>query len=255
MKCVILIVAFGLAICGQVLANTVVLEDNLHGLTGLTAGQVSTGPFTATIAAGPSGAVLNENDSQGLGVDNRLAAGATADSGSNRGTTKLNIIGGSGAVAGSGEFVTLSFDRPGVLQHLLFDGVKDESLEYFQLILPNSEVLTIFDSQTHAKLNDQGFDLSDLQVTNPILCQDEEDNLYDLNYRFQAGDVFMIAYGEVDFGTQLPGYVPVVDQEPNGARFQGFSVVPEPSSWAISAMLLTGVLLCRRHAYLRAMLN
>ncbi len=231
------------ALCSQATAATVILGNNVHGLTGLTTGTIAADLFTATIAAGPLGALLNETNDQGLGIDNRLAAGATADSGSTRGITKINIIGGSGPLAGTAEFVTLSFDRPGVLQHLLFDGVKDETLEFFAITLPNGQVLSVFDSQAQEKLNDQNFDLADLQVANPILCPDEEDDLYDLNYRFEAGAVFKITYGEVDYGTLLPGYVPVVNDLPNGSRFQGFSVVPEPSALVLGATFLMGAFL------------
>jgi hypothetical protein len=217
-------------------AETLVFEDNLHGLTNQSSATVAVGVISAAFTAGPTGARLSENDDAGLGIDNRPVAGSTADTGINRGATKFNIIGGSGPLTGSAEFITFSFDKPGVLKHLLFDGLKDESLEFFELLLPSGKKLTIFDSQTQDKLIDQGFDLADMQVTNPVLCQDEEDDLYDLNYRFAAGEVFTLTYGEVDFNTILPGYVPVVDQVPNGARFQGLSVVPEPSSILIVTM-------------------
>jgi hypothetical protein len=215
---------------GQLHAHSIVFADNTHGLTGQASAIIAAGPFVGSLTAGPAGALLNENDDQGLGVDNRPAAGSLADSGATRGVTKLNIIGGSGPLAGSGEYVTFTFDRAGVLKHLFFDGLKDETLEYFKLTLPGGDVMTVFDSQTQAKLNDQGFDLLDLQVTNPVLCQDEEDDLYDLNFRFQAGEVFTITYGEVAYASVLPTYVPVVLELPNGSRFQGFDVVPEPST-------------------------
>lgn len=220
-------------------AETLIFEDNLHALTGQTSAVVTVGNFVGNLTAGPAGVTFNENDDSGLGIDNRAVAGSTADTGVNRGATKFNIIGGSGPLAGSAEFMTFSFNKSGVLQHLFFDGLKDESLEFFELLLPNGGKRTIFDSQTQAKLIDQGFDLADLQVTNPVLCQDEEDDLYDLNYRFAAGEMFKLTYGEVDFNTILPGYVPVVDQVPNGARLQGFAVIPEPTT----AMLFTAAIL------------
>jgi hypothetical protein len=232
--CLALVASVGMA-CQGVIAETLVFEDNLHALTGQTSATVAAGSFAGTFTAGPAGARLNENDDAGLGIDNRLVAGSTADTGINRGATKFNIIGGSGPLAGSAEFITFSFDKPGVLQHLLFDGLKDESLEFFGLLLPSGATLTIFDSQTLSKLTDQGFDLADLQVTNPVLCQDEEDDLYDLNYRFAAGEVFTLTYGEVDFNAILPGYVPVVDQVPNGARLQGMAVIPEPTATMLVA--------------------
>jgi hypothetical protein len=225
-------------VCPRVTGETLIFEDNLHGLTNQTSATVAVGSFAGTFTAGPAGARLNENDDAGLGIDNRLVAGATADTGANRGATKFNIIGGSGPLADSAEFITFSFDRSGVLQDLLFDGLKDESLEFFELLLPSGAKRTIFDSQTLAKLTDQGFDLADLQVMNPILCQDEEDDLYDLNYRFAAGEIFKLTYGEVDFNSLLPGYVPVVDQVPNGARLQGLAVIPEPTATMLVAAVM-----------------
>jgi hypothetical protein len=235
--CLALVASVGVA-CQRVSGETLIFEDNLHALTGQTSAAVAVGSYSGTFTAGPAGARLNENDDAGLGNDNRLVAGATADTGINRGATKFNIIGGSGPLAGSAEFITFSFDKPGVLQHLFFDGLKDESLEFFELLLPNGNKRTIFDSQTQAKLTDQGFDLADLQVPNPILCQDEEDDLYDLNYRFAAGEVFKLTYGEVDFNSILPGYVPVVDQVANGARFQGLAVIPEPTTTVLVAAVM-----------------
>src|SRR5262245_30244652 len=128
----------------QLHAHSIVLADNAHAITGQTSANLAAGAFVGTLTAGPSGAVLNESNNQGLGVDNRPAAGSLADSGGTRGITKLNIIGGSGPLAGTGEFVTLSFNRSGMLKHLFFDGVKDETLEYFKLTLPNGNVKTIF---------------------------------------------------------------------------------------------------------------
>jgi hypothetical protein len=233
----------GVSVVSQrVTGETLVFEDNLHALTGQTSATVAVGSFAGTFTAGPAGARLNENDDAGLGIDNRLVAGSTADTGINRGATKFNIIGGSGPLAGSAEFITFSFDRSGVLQDLLFDGLKDESLEFFELLLPSGAKRTIFDSQTLAKLTDQGFNLADLQVVNPVLCQDEEDDLYDLNYRFAAGEIFTLTYGEVDFNSLLSGYVPVVDQVPNGARLQGLAVIPEPTTamLAMVALMIVG---------------
>jgi hypothetical protein len=232
--CLALVASVGMA-CQRVTAETLIFEDNLHALTGQTSAAVTVGGFVGSFTAGPPGATFNENDRAGLGIDNRPVAGSTADTGANRWATKFNIIGGSGPLAGTAEFISFSFDKSGVLQHLFFDGLKDESLEFFELLLPNGKKRTIFDSQTQAKLTDQGFDLADLQGPNPILCQDEEDDLYDLNYLFAAGEVFTLTYGEVDFNSILPGYVPVVDQAANGARFQGLAVIPEPTTTMLVA--------------------
>jgi hypothetical protein len=239
--CLALVASVGVA-CQRVTGETLIFEDNLHALTGQTSTAVTVGGFVGSLNAGPPGATFNENDRAGLGIDNRPVAGSTADTGINRGATKFNIIGGSGPLAGSAEFITFSFNRSGVLQDLLFDGLKDESLEFFELLLPSGVKRTIFDSQTLAKLTDQGFDLADLQVMNPVLCQDEEDDLYDLNYRFAAGEVFTLTYGEVDFNSLLPGYVPVVDQVPNGARLQGLAVIPEPTTTmlAMASLMIVG---------------
>lgn len=186
-----------------------------------------------------------------MGIDTSQLAGVT-DGGSAGDTTKFNSIDGTNPVSGSGEALTFSFDHAGVLKTLLFDGVKDETLEYVSLTLPNGTQLTIFDSQTEYRLNLQGFHLTDLQVPNPVQAQTEDDDLTGINFSFLAGEVFTLTYGEGDYD-DVPGYstFPNIPEAPNipgnGALLQGVVVaVPEPCSALLGSLLMANVLLWQR---------
>jgi hypothetical protein len=237
--CFLVTLMFG---CGSAHAASFLFGTNAGGANGVIYGQLdrssaqlTRGQFTATFDAAPIGALLDDRDAQGLGVDTSPLTNVS-DSGNVGESTKFNVIDGTNPVSGQGESMNFSFDHSGVLKTLLFDGVKDETLEYFSLTLPNGSVVTIFDSQTEYRLSVQGYHLADLQVPNPVQAQTEDDDLTDINYPFSAGEVFTITYGEGDYGL-IPDYHtnPDFPQFPNavgnGARFQGVVVaVPEPMS-------------------------
>lgn len=203
---------------------------NANGLTGLANATLSDGGFDLQLQVGPDGALFNENESAGLGVDTSGIDGVT-DGGSVGDRGKINLIDGTAPVSGTGEFVTFSFDQAGILETLLFDGVKDETLEYFTVEFPDASAVTFFDSQTVLRLTDQGFTLADLGVPNPTIAPTEDDDFELINYPFSAGEQFRVVYGEIDFGTVLPGYVPRTGGAGNGARFEGIVVrpIPEPA--------------------------
>ena len=215
-----------------------------------TATQTDAG-VTATFTAGPAGAVLDDRSSGGLGVNSRgLATSAVSDPE----IDKLNLLGslpgGFTPLDGTGESISFSFDQPGAITSLLFDGMKDETLEYFVLTLPNGGVITIFDSQAEFRLGIQGFSLADLNVINPVEAQLEDDDLTGLNLGYNAGDVFTLTYGESDY-IEIPGYEPFPG-EPiefgNGARFQGVvTAVPEPGA-AVLLLSLGSLAALRRRA-------
>lgn len=230
---------------GPAHAASFLFGTNAGGADGVIYGQedrssatLIRGQFTATFNAAPAGALLDDRDAQGLGIDTSPLPDVS-DGGSVGESTKFNIIDGTNPVSGHGESLTFSFDHAGVLKTLLFDGVKDETLEYFSVTFPDSSMLTIFDSQTSFRLQAQGqetidYELADLQVPNPVQAQTEDDDLTDINYPFSAGEVFTITYGEGDYSL-IPDYHtnPDFPQFPNavgnGARFQGVVVaVPEP---------------------------
>jgi len=168
---------FSLINCSRAHAASFLFGSEAGGTNGAIFSQVdrstatlTEGVFTAYFAAGPVGALLDDRDSQGMGIDTSQLLGVS-DGGSVGDVTKFNIIDGTNAVSGQAESVSFSFDRPGVLKSLLLDGVKDETLEYYSLVLPNGTVLTIFDSQTEFRLSNQGYHLTDLQVPNPVQAQ------------------------------------------------------------------------------------
>lgn len=205
------------------------------------------GAFAMALQAHPAGAQLDDRDSQGLGIDTSALAGVT-DNQSTSGTTKLNLIDGSNSLSGQPESLSFSFDRPGILKSLFFDGVKDETLEYFLLVFPDGSEITLFDSQTDFRLGVQGYQLADLNVPNPVEFQKEDDDLTEIDYVFKAGETFTLTYGEADY-SEVPDYStnPQFPNFPNavgnGARFQGVVVesIPEPTTAVL--LLLVAVLL------------
>ncbi len=246
MRFLVGLVAIALSCCSHSCwAGNFTFGSDANGLAGLAdATIIEQGGFALNLQAGPTGAVFNESDSDGLGINTRGIADVD-DGGGGGDPDKFNIIDGTAAVSGQGEFVVFSFEQAGVVESLLFDGLKDETLEYFSIEFPNAMVVTVFDSQVEQRLTDQGFQLSDLGVPNPTLAPNEEDDFEVVEYAFEAGQEFKLTYGEVDFTNVLPGYVPVAGGVGNGARFQGIVVraIPEPSTavLALAATLLAAV--------------
>ncbi len=221
-------------------AESITFGGNAHGLSGHATAALTAGSFQMTLSAGPAGAILNENHGAALGVDSRGVAGGV-DVGEAYGIDKVNVLGGVPGVAGQSETVTFSFNRGGVLRGLLLDGVKDETLEYFQLQLPNGSVRTLFDFEVELRLTQQGFSLATLAVPGLTLLDGPEDDATGLNIPFQAGDAFVLSYGEFPYPG---GYVPLTpDQPPNGARWQGLLIVPEPAGVQLAAVPLAALLI------------
>ncbi len=207
---------------------------------------------TATFAAGPAGSLLDDSDDQGLGIDTQNIPG-TKDAMGGGERTKFNILEGNNNSTNLGESLTFSFDRAGILNDIHFDGVKDETLEYFMLTFPNGDQITIFDSQAEFRLALQGYHLSDLNVPNPIEFQLEDDDLTGINYRYLAGEVFTLTYGEGNYAN-VPEYKtnPRFPQFPNavgdGSRLQGIVVtsIPEPTSFLMLLLSCGCIALLRR---------
>ena len=229
-----LIVFFSSQMCQ---AASFIFGNNANVIGGSSNASLSDGDFELSLSAKPNGAVFNELDNDGLGIDTSGITNAT-DAGSTADINKFNIIGGTSSVSGQGESITFSFDRAGILQSLLFDGLKDETLEYFTVEFPDSSVVTFFDFEVEQRLNDQSFLLADLGVPNPTQADDSSDDFIGVNYAFTAGEQFTITYGEIDYLNDLPGYDPVgTTKFGNGARFEGIlASIPEPS-----ALLMTGI--------------
>lgn len=232
-------------------ANTFFFSNGSpSGLNGLHSGSVVGADVTATFTAGPGSAVI-ATDAQRLGVNSSSNPGVV-DPFLNR----MNLMGGS--QAGVGESIRFSFNQPGVLNSLYFDGMKDESLEYFTLLTPGGALLSIFDFEAEMRLDFQGFDPADTQVTNFIMADDAQDDITGLAIPFQPGQEFVLTYGQVNYANLLPSYVPMnsagvpTGDLPNGARFEGVSVtvVPEPGCVCLLASLALA-LTARRQVCLR----
>ncbi len=148
---------------------------------------------------------------------------------STTGVDKFNVL--EGAASGASETITFSFNRSGVIRDLLFDGIKDETLEYFQLTLPNGELLTFVDAEAEFRLTQQGFGLADLNVPHITPLVDGNDDRLGINLPFAAGDAFVLSYGNHSFPT---GYVPLQNELGNGARWEGLVIVPEASGLALA---------------------
>lgn len=225
-------------------AGDFVFANSTSGLTGLVSSTLIESDIQLSIAVGATGAVFDESNSDGLGIDSSGISGAL-----DANSSKFNVLGGTG----QGESLTFSFSENGILDKLGFDGLKDEPLEYFSLELPNGSVLSLFDFEVEMRLNDQGFQLSDLGVPNPTMSDGHSDDFSGLAIPFAAGEIFKLTYGEIDYdGSVLPGYYPADDNLiptgdiANGSRFEGISatVVPEPGSLTLA--LLAGCSVLRR---------
>lgn len=195
-------------------------------LAGQTSGVLTDGGVTISLAALPDGATFNLQR-EGLGLNSLSVAGATDPE-----PDRFNLLGG--ALAGSSEAIAFSFDQQGLLTSLDFDGVKDESFEFFRLETPGGQVLSIFDSQIGLRLVDIGL-INEPNVTLLTEIGSPDDDLFGLAIPFGPGDVFRLIYREhsPDPSNYQPGFVP---ETPNGARFQGLTVelVPEPTSGGVT---------------------
>ncbi|MEQ8209631.1 MAG: hypothetical protein RH917_07345 [Lacipirellulaceae bacterium] len=238
-----LIVVFGMLVSSQeAAAEDLLFGFNSNGLTGLSTAEIPLQESQLSVSALPLGTVFNEVDNSGLGIDSRSLS-------SDGDITKLNRIGGVNSP--DFEAMTFSFSRSGVLESINLDGLKDETLEYFSLELPNGVALSLFDFEVELRLNQQGFQLSDLGVPNPTLADGSRDDFVGLDIPFLAGEIFTLTYREIDYDNAvLPGYRPEDDfgrptgDLPNGARLQGlgFTTVPEPHAcWLILGLALSSI--------------
>jgi hypothetical protein len=87
----------------------------------------------------------------------------------------------------------------------------------------------------------QGFTLASLTAPHVTLLDDAGDDIRGLHIPFQAGDTFVLGYGEHPFPQ---GYSPLSPELPNGSRWQGVVVVPEPRAVAVGLMGIAAALRC-----------
>ncbi|MEM8680723.1 MAG: hypothetical protein AAGF97_15350 [Planctomycetota bacterium] len=212
---VIGLIIFGL-LAGPVTAETFTFNSGSQGLQDLNAATVVGAEFDLQLTAGPAGALLYDLDLQGMGINTReLGVGVDSD------RDKFNLMGGTGPLAGQGESLTFSFNRSGIITGLNFDGVKDETFEYFRLDVPHQTSLFFFDSQADPAAIDVPGDVI-------FLLEDAtfDDEIGGLAIPFTAGTTFELVYGELGVG--------------NGARLEAITVqVPEPAwgPWLLVAAL------------------
>lgn len=217
-----------LAVACHMNADFAMAEEFVFGFAGngLTAtakkptADITVGEFTMHLAAaGPTGAWLFEsNGSPGMGI------------GHTQGSVPLGGEHEDFELVGSvGEAIVFTFDRPGILTGLDFDGVKDENYEYMLLQTATSPDIYFFDSFAGSIADPGLIDVpGEVVFLNEIVFPD--DGILDLAIPFSAGQQVSITYGQLSVG--LPG---------NGTRLQRIIVaaVPEPATCAI---LLAGVL-------------
>jgi hypothetical protein len=207
-----------------------------NDLLGAPSKTLTSDGFSMQLVAGPPGAGLWETGSAlGMGVD------ATAVLGPGGQAARFDRIGG------TSEYIEFSFDAPGVLTGLNFDGVKDESLEHFVLESSGGVRINLFDSAANTTIPG-AIDNAVLQgaVTGQVVYLLEgggfDDETNSLAVPFVAGQVFLLTYAEVGGGLGEP-YEPT--EVPNGARLQSITVVPEPTSAALAAIAAVALIAAR----------
>lgn len=229
--------AFWSACAAQAQAATFAFGLNANDLVGAASKTLSSGGFSMDLTAGPPGSGLWETGSNiGMGVDSTAVLGP----------------GGQAArfdrINGTSEYIEFSFDTPGFLTGMNFDGVKDESFEYFILETSGGVRINFFDSAANTTVAG-AIDNAVLQgaVTGQVVYLLEgngfDDETYSISVPFAAGQVFKLTYAEVGGGLGQ-AFEPI--DVPNGARLQSIVVapVPEPSALLLGASGAIFVVAC-----------
>ncbi|MEM6328968.1 MAG: hypothetical protein AAF790_01835 [Planctomycetota bacterium] len=201
-----------------------------NAINGRAAATLTGGGFALSLGTTAPGAVIAEISQSGMGVNSGAIAGVTDGS-----TDKFDLLGGVSPLSGMGEQISFSFDQPGVLTGLDFDGVKDEDYEFFLLQTATSTDLYFFDSFAGSTADPSLIDVPGMVV---FLQEDPQlgggspidDRSPTLAIPFAAGQEFLLTYGELAVGGGG-----------NGARLQGITVraVPEPAAAALVGCVLT----------------
>lgn len=219
-------------------ASTFAFGGSQNGMNGLEAKSLASGGFSMVLGTSIPGTKLNEPQNAGLGIDSQSLVGADDNA-----PALFNVIGGSGPLTGVGEGVQLTFDRPGILTAIDFDGVKDESLEYFILETPSGQRINFFDSAANTTIPGAvdnavtagavtGNVIYLLELNNVI-----DDEAQDLHIPFAAGEAFTLTFQ--DLGSKFGAIQPS-----NGARLQSITVaeIPEPATYSVAAVGCLAVL-------------
>jgi hypothetical protein len=226
------------------LADTFPFGNNVNGLNAAPGPPSKTfigSDFTMRLSAGPAGAVLRETGgSAGLGVDSSPLLPTTTD----LLAFSMSLLGGSSALAGSSEFVEFSFDQPGVLTGINFDGLSDERLEFFRLETTGGVRYNFFDSAANTTVPGavEGAALPGTEIYLLEILGGPNDEAQELAIPFTAGQVFTLTYDELgaEHGALIAG---------NGASLQGITVAAVPEPAAIFTVIQGGlaVVACLRH--------
>ncbi len=230
-RLIVLTIAFAAATPAVSRSATFSFGGSQNNLNGLESKSLSAGGFAMQLSTTIPGTRLNEPQNAGLGIDSTPVVGAN-----DLATPLFNLLGGSGPLAGAGEGVRFSFDQPGLLTGLNFDGVKDESLEYFVLETPGGERYNFFDSAANVSIPGAvdsaiaahvvtGHVIYLLEINSAI-----DDEAQGLQIPFGSGQQFTLTYNEL--GSQ---FGPL--EAANGARLQAITVAPapEPATCALVA--------------------
>jgi len=220
-------------------AESFVFGSNANNLVGAATKTLVSGSVSMHLAAGPVGSGLWETGSDlGMGVD------ATAVLGPGGQSARFDRING------VSEFIEFSFDTPGTLTGLNFDGVKDESFEYFLLESSGGVHVNLFDSAANFTIPgaiDNAVLLGAIngQVIYMLEGGGFDDEVIDLVIPFAAGQVFKLTYLELGGGLGA-AFEPTL--APNGARLQSITVaaVPEPATLFLAVVGLAMLLAFRR---------
>ena len=212
---------------------------NEAGVGGLTTAAVIADGVTLSIAAGPAGAVLDARGFGGLGVTSRDLAGVSGGE-----VDKFDVIAGSSAFTGQGEFVELVFDVAGSVTAIDFDGVKDESFEYFVVTTESGRRINFFDSAANTTVPGAvDAAIGDGALVGDVLYLLEaatfDDEIFGLAIPVAAGETMTITYAELS-----SAYGPIAT--PNGAKIQGFVFQPLPAPSAVILATYAAALAARR---------
>jgi hypothetical protein len=246
----VFVVGLSLACClvgGSTRAASLVLGNNANGLTGQVGpALLSREGVTLTITQTLAGAKFDESG-KGVGVDARGTAAGVLENTSLGGPDKLNLQQSLGPLTAFtapavfyGESLQFGFDQVGTITALMFDGVKDESFEFFRLESSTRGVLhSFFDAEIGLRITDPAL----LTVPSKLLLSDAivsgNDDRAGLAIPVAPGEVFTLTYGEFVVTPNMlrPGNSLL---EGNGARWEGvvFTPVPEPAALVTISLLI-----------------
>jgi hypothetical protein len=221
-------------------AATWTFGSDMNGLTDVSSKAFApVDAFEMTLSVhNPAGARFFEGGANGVTVNSTGLSGITDVEGAD----KINLLMVGGVPAATAEAVEFSFDKPGVLTGIDFDGVKDEALEYFVLTSSAGVRINFFDSFANTSIPGAVDDaIASGAVTGDVVYLLEtgvlDDEAQGLRIPFAAGQQFVVTYAELA-AVAHPAYEPG-----NGARLQGITVesVPEPGAilMTITAATLT----------------